>query len=286
MTDTTQTDTQAPYPARVTPIYTTALTAIGLLAALYAAVTYPDSVLPLQAKIFMPLWLALSVACSVLLTPRSFTAGFLTGLLAMLIGWRVAGLNSVDIVSDPLIFAFIAFVLQFFECMRADLGGPKSMMTGAEWHLTFIRVYVGFDLVPHTTEKLFAGPSSFDADVKAFAGFGLPMPEFFVILGGLCEIGIAIGIGLGVLTRLAGVCSALYFLIATLIGGHFLNGFIWANSGGGWEYPVLMMALFLSFAVRGAGPFSLDYVAGRLGVIPTSLRPLTTPGLTVERRAT
>ena len=193
----------------------------------------------------------------------------------MLFGWRVAGLNGVDVVSYPLLLAFIAFVLQFFDAMRADLAhAAKRLMTTAEWQLAFIRIYIGFDLVPHATEKLFAGPNSFDADVKAFTGFGLPMPEFFVILGGLCELGITIGIGLGLLTRLAGYCAALYYLICTLIGGHFFNGFIWANPGGGWEYPVLMMALFLSYAVRGGGLFSLDGVIAGKGWLPAGFAPL------------
>jgi putative oxidoreductase len=149
-------------------------------------------------------------------------------------------------------------------------------MSVSSWHLTFIRIYIGFDLVPHCTEKLFAGPASRLDDVKAFAGMGLSYPEFFVILGGFCELGIVIGMGLGLLTRLAAPCAALYYLIATLIGGHFLNGFIWANAGGGWEYPVLMMALFLSFMPRGAGPFSLDGVLVRAGTMPRPLRILAT----------
>ncbi len=270
----TQDNRDEPRPVSVTPVYTAVLTAFGLVAAIYAALSYSEAALPLQAKIFMVAWLALSLACTVFLTPRNFTAGFLTGLLAMLIGWRIAGLNEVDVVSYPLVLAFAAFVLQFFEVLRADLRKPKPLMSAADWHLTLIRIYIGFDLVPHLTEKLFGGPGPFDADVKAFAGFGLPMPEFFVTLGGLCELGIAIGIGLGLLTRLAGYCAALFFLIATLIGGHFFNGFIWANPGGGWEYPVLMMVLFLTFTWRGAGRFSLDHVLTARGWMPAGFRPL------------
>lgn len=249
------------------------LTAIGLLAAIYAAATEPA--LALQGKIFMIFWLAVSVACSFLLSPKCFRAGFLTGLLALLFGWRIAGLDGVDVVAYPLLLAFAAYVFQFFDVMRLDLRrGANRLMSAAEWQLTLIRIYIGFDLVPHATEKLFAGPAHFEADVKAFADFGLPMPGAFVILGGLCELGITIGIGLGLLTRLAGYCSALYYLIATLIGGHFLNGFIWANAGGGWEYPVLMMVLFITFSVRGAGPFSLDGVLAISPWTPEPLRPL------------
>lgn len=260
-------------PRIILPFVPGVLTAIGLLAALYVAATEPA--LALQAKISMIFWLAVSVACSFAIAPRNFTAGFLMALLALLFGWRVAGLDGVGVVSYPLLLAFIVFVLQFFDAVRADLRlGASRLMSTAEWQLTVIRIYIGFDLVPHATEKLFAGPVHFDADVTAFAGFGLPIPSAFVILGGLCELGIAIGIGLGLLTRLAGYCAALYFLIATLIGGHFFNGFIWANSGGGWEYPVLMMVLFLTFAVRGAGPFSLDGTLADKAWLPSEFSPL------------
>ena len=273
MTNAPQSEAGAFCPQNIQPAVPGVLTALGLLGALYVAGTEPA--LSLQAKIFMVAWLALSVASSLLLAPRNFTAGFLIGLLAMLFGWRVAVLNNVDVVSYPLIVAFVAFVLQFFDCMRADLRrGANRFMSAAEWQLTFIRLYIGFDLVPHATEKLFAGPTSFDGDVKAFISLGMPMPEAFVILGGFCELGIAIGIGLGLLTRLAGVGAALYYLIATIIGGNFFNGFIWVNPGGGWEYSVLMMALFLTYAVRGAGPFSLDGVIANKGWIPLVFRPM------------
>jgi putative oxidoreductase len=276
MTTTDEPEASAePHPRFVSPMVTGALTLIGLVGAVYAATTAAGTALPLQAKIFMLLWLAFSTAVTFLVTPRRFVAGFLIGLMAMLIGWRVAALHSVAVVTWPLLAAFGAFVLQFFDCLRADRGrAPTPFMSASNWHLTFIRIYIGFDLVPHCTEKLFAGSGPRLDDVKAFADMGLPYPEFFVILGGFCEIGIVIGIGLGLLTRLAAPCAALYYLIATLIGGHFLNGFIWANPGGGWEYPVLMMVLFLSFMPRGAGPFSMDGVLVRSGAMPRALRIL------------
>lgn len=273
MTKPAKEDTDGFRPAMIPPAIPGVLTAIGLTAALYAAATDPG--LALQAKVFMILWLALSVACSFLLAPRNFTAGYLTGLMAMLVGWRIAALNGVDLVSYLLLLAFIAFVFQFFDCLRTDLRrGAKRLMSTAEWQLTFIRLYIGFDMIPHSTEKLFAGPMPFESTVRAFAGFGLPMPEAFVIVGGLCSLGIIIGLGLGLLTRLAGYCAALYYLIATVIGGHFLMGFIWADAGGGWEYPVLMMVLFITFSVRGAGPFSLDGILAGRSWAPARLKPL------------
>jgi putative oxidoreductase len=149
---------------------------------------------------------------------------------------------------------------------------PAPLLSAAEWQLTLLRIYVGYDMVPHFTEKLFAGPGPFGEDVAAFTGFGVPMPAAFVMVGGLCELGIAIGLGAGLLTRVAVVGGTLYFLIATVIGGHFGNGFIWASPGGGWEYPVLMMILMMSYVVMGAGRFSVDQVLTDKGRWPATER--------------
>lgn len=252
-------------PPSVGPALTGGLTALGLAAAFYAAIAGPTASAPLQAKIFMVLWLVVSVSITLTITPRHFTAGFLAGLGAMLIGWRIAALNDIGLVSYMLLLAFIAFVVQFFDCIRRDLQSSGPVQTLSGWMLTFIRAYVGFDLVPHFTEKLFGGPAPFNDDVAVFAQLGLPFPELFVVLGGLCEFGIMVGFGLGLFTRLAAPCAALYYLIATIAGGHFSSGFIWAN--GGWEYSALMIVLFLTFAYAGAGAFSLDralIAAGRM----------------------
>ncbi len=264
-----------PRPQWVTPKLTAGLTGIGLLAALYAAFTLPMTALPLYPKIFMVGALALSITWNLIISPRSFTAGYLGGLLLMLIGWRIAAVLDVASVTYLLFPAFIAFVAQFFDAMRADLSrGGAALMDWSQWQLAFIRIYIGFDMVPHLTEKLFTGPGGRALDVEYFATHGLPAPEGFVILAGLCEFGIAIGIGMGLLTRLAGFCAVLYFLVATLIGGHFFTGFIWASPNGGWEYPALMMALYLSYGVVGAGRFSLDHVLNEAKLMPGPLRRL------------
>ena len=240
-------------------------------------------------------WLAVSVLASFLLAPRHFVPGFLIGLLSMLVGWRIAGFYGVAVVWMPLLAAFLVFLWQFFDCLRADEArGHGHTLDMREWQLTLLRIYVGFDMVPHFTEKLFAGPGPFNEDVKAFAAFGLPWPEGLVIIGGLCELGIAVGIGAGVLTRLAAIGGTVYFLIATIIGGHFTLGFIWASPGGGWEYPVLMMVAFMSFAYRGAGRFSVDGALIERGLMPKALlicavrrepdvRPTVAPGAGISQ---
>ena len=257
----------------VSPQFVAGLTAIGPIGALHAAYALRAASYPTLAKLFTIVWLALSIGITLLVTPRNFTAGFLGGLFCLLVGWRIAGLHGATVVTYPLLAAFAAFALQFFDTVRNDLWlGPNALLSRVGWQIAFIRTYIGFDLIPHFTEKLFAGPGPFMDDVKAFAGFGLPFPAAFVILAGLCELAAAIGIGMGLLTRLAAACAALYFLIATLIGGHFGLGFIWASPGGGWEYPVLMMALFLTFLFTGGGAFSLDRVLQEKDWVPPALR--------------
>jgi len=242
-------------------------TAIGLAAAIYVSGVGEQTDMPAIAKAFMILWLIVSLGATLALTPRNFLLGYLTGLFALLVGWRIAAIYDVGLISYPLLGAFVSFVLQFFECARNDLnskrGGPNAAgvrLSIAEWHVTFIRLYVGLDLVPHFTEKLFAGSGPHMEDVVAFERLGVAAPDLMVWLAGLCELGAAIGIGLGLFTRLAAIGAALYILIATVMGNHFFLGFIWAASGGGWEYPVMWTVLLLSFAFAGAGRFSLDHL--------------------------
>jgi putative oxidoreductase len=163
---------------------TAALTGLGLLAAVGWAVFGPAS--SHAALAFMIAWLALSVVVSLALTPRNFTAGFLVGLLTMLVGWRIAGLDRFAWPAFALIPAFLAFVAQFFDRARAGLAA-NSGRGFADWQLTLLRIYIAFDMVPHFTEKLFAGAAPFMDDAKGFAGFGLAAPAAFVIVGGLCE---------------------------------------------------------------------------------------------------
>lgn len=255
------------------------LIALSLGIAIWSNFTGQLTALPSDAKTFVFTWLALALGAIVILPHWSFVTGFLVSLLCMLTAWRIVGLHDVWLIFYPLAAAFLVYVAMF--ALVASRGirheDPRLGVDRTYWHETVIRVYIGFDLIPHFTEKLFAGPGPRDEDVKSFTELGVPDPEFFVILAGFCELGIAIGIGLGLLTRLAACCSALYFLIATILGHHFFLGFIWASPGGGWEYPVLMIILLLAFVLDGAGPFSVDNVILRRVKPPAWLRVLMVP---------
>ena len=157
-------------------------------------------------------------------------------------------------------------ILNYVTTARNDLRESKLSIahvmhnTRYEWQLFFIRMFIGFDLVPHFCEKLFSGPAARLEDIKAFSHLGISHAFNYVIIAGIIEFAGAFAIGCGFLTRLGAICLFLYLMVASIMGKHFSMGFIWASPGGGWEYPVLWSTLIVSFALFGGSGFSLDHV--------------------------
>ena len=133
-----------------------------------------------------------------------------------------------------------------------------------------IRVYIGIDFVHHFAEKFgLLGAPAQEAVLRYFEGVSPPgQASTLLLLAGLCEFGAFIGFTFGLFTRWAAVGTALYLVIASIMGGHFDNGFTWANPGGGWEYPLLWTVLCLSFVLTGGGRFSVDAWARRHTGLP------------------
>lgn len=222
--------------------------------------------------------LALVIALTVM--RRNFTVGFLLSLLPFMISWRVSAIFGAVPAMTAATVTLGYYLLVYFDAMRADWHNAEEGWFGKlQWQMTTLRIYFGFDMVGHLTEKLAAGTHSFHYMSEQFLTFGVPNGALFVILSGLCELGIAIGIGTGLLTRLAGFCAALYYMIANQYGGHFENGFTWSNRpDGGWEFPVLMAFFYISFTLSGAGKFSIDGWLIERGLMPRVLLPLCRSG--------
>lgn len=224
-----------------------------------------ETVNPSFAILFLILFWALSLT-ALLAVPASWPRLlFLLALFPMLIGWRIAalvGLARIEWIGFGAFACFCAiFVLLALHGLYGqDQTGRCPKTTLAAIQLAFIRLYVGLDLVPHFTEKLFAGPATRADDISSFQALGVPDALSFVLLAGVIEFSAAIGVGLGLFTRLAAVCTVIYLMVATVMGHHFLLGFIWASQGGGWEYPVLWSALILSFVFGGGRWMSLDEI--------------------------
>ena len=173
----------------------------------------------------------------------------------MIVVWRLCGLAHLTLLTYLYGLNILLKIFSYIACSANSIRIGKFYH---QWQLFFVRFFIGFDMIPHFCEKLFAGSAIRAEDVHAFTVLGVPHPLTFVILAGLIEFLAALAISSGFLTRLASVCFVIYLFVATYLGHHFANGFIWAAPGGGWEYPVLLMGLFAVFATLGAGEFSVD----------------------------
>ena len=236
-----------------------------------------------QAFFFSVVWGLLTIYF-LIIAYRSPRVGFLLSFFGLLVLLRILSENHLY-SAIPVFLSFLVLVILFFYivyCNIKDFAASQQFFYGipirlssVEWHLVFVRMYIGFDLIAHCTEKLFSGPVPYQVDVKAFAALGILNAGFFVKLAGLIELGGAISLGLGFLTRVGAIGTALYLLIATKLGHHFRLGFIWADPGGGWEYPVMWSALILSFAVFGdTGRYSIDGVLQEKYKLPIWLKKL------------
>lgn len=97
---------------------------------------------------------------------RSICIPFLLATFSVLAILRILGLQKHFIPMIPAGITLLCLVILFFYIAYHDvkqrpilLQGNKEIynMSAYEWHLSFIRIYVGYDLIAHCTEKLFAG---------------------------------------------------------------------------------------------------------------------------------
>ena len=198
-----------------------------------------------------------------------------TGLTALTIAIKT---NQVAI--QTLICILLAIKIMIYYCIakediRSNTKTQQKREKKLDWHVLTVRVMIGCAFIPHFCEKLFTGETIRQADVLAFTEFGVPMPYLVVIIAGLCEFFGSIAITCGFLTRLSSLCTALYLITATYLGGHFSAGYIWVTKGGGWEYPVLWFALILCFTIFGPGYFSIDQHMNNTYKLPKFIKWLT-----------
>lgn len=123
-----------------------------------------------------------------------------------------------------------------------------------------VRVTAGLLLIPHGAQKLFGlfGGYGLEATGQFFAS-KLGLPASFALLAGLIECVGGLMLALGFATRAVAVLVFGVMAVA-VVSVHLPNGFFWTS--GGYEYPLLWAVVALSYALRGGGRFSLDYLIG------------------------
>lgn len=128
------------------------------------------------------------------------------------------------------------------------------------WAYPMVRIAAGAILMVHGYVKLFLGGATFVAE-KILPNLGFYPPLTWAYFLGVLELVGGAMIVAGLLTRLIAVILVIEFLIITF-GWNFRFGFSFTNPGGGYEYPLLWLIVFISIAIRGGGRYSID---GRIG---------------------
>jgi len=128
--------------------------------------------------------------------------------------------------------------------------------------LLILRLVVGLTLSAHGAQKLFGW----------FGGYGLAGTGGFMehlgfhpgkraaLFAGLAELGGGLLLALGAATPLAAAVLIGVMLVA-IVTVHLEKGFF--VTAGGYEYPLLVVAVALTFAFAGPGRLSVDALLGR-----------------------
>ncbi len=129
-------------------------------------------------------------------------------------------------------------------------------MQASQLGIAILRIVVGIVFLAHGAQKLFV--HHFGGVTRMFAGMRIPLAHESAILVTLVEFlgGIALILGWG--TRWAAILLMVDMAVA--IGKvHLRNGFF--SAGGGFEYPLTLLAALIALALAGPGSPAL----GRLG---------------------
>jgi len=113
------------------------------------------------------------------------------------------------------------------------------------------RLSFGTILVAHGLLKLLVFTMA--GTVAYFESLGLPALIAYLTVFG--EIAGGTAILLGLYTRLAALLS-LPILFGAL-WAHSANAWVFSSEGGGWEFPLLLVALAIAVAFQGNGAFAL-----------------------------
>jgi len=134
--------------------------------------------------------------------------------------------------------------------------------TAENYSALIIRLSFGIMLISHSLLKIFV--FTLPGTVGFFESQGFPGFTAYVVIAGELAGGIAILLGL--YTRLAALLSIPILLGAITV--HAGNGWVFSNTGGGWEYPVFLTLIAVSVALQGNGAFAIGRLPAFDGFIP------------------
>ena len=138
----------------------------------------------------------------------------------------------------------------------------KVIATEDDSALFILRVLLGIVFFPHGMQKVFGwfGGQGFGATMESFT-VKMGIPAFFAFLAIMAESAGSVGLITGFLTRIAafGITCNMVAAVALI---HYKNGFFmnWfgKQSGEGFEYHILVIAITIVLMIKGAGRWSVD----------------------------
>ena len=128
-----------------------------------------------------------------------------------------------------------------------------------------LRILLGAVMFPHGAQKLLGwyGGYGFSGTMGFFTET-LGIPALFAFLAIVAEFFGALGLIVGLLTRVAAFGIGVVMLVAMQM--HLQNGFFmnWSGNqqGEGYEYHLLAIAIVIALIIKGAGRWSLDGILG------------------------
>ena len=130
----------------------------------------------------------------------------------------------------------------------------------APYSYAIIRFIAGAILIYHGYGKLFSGNIQGVAD-HVVTPMGLPMPLAWAYFIAILEFFGGAALAVGFLTRPIALMLAIEFVIITY--WHYGNGYVFASPHGGYEYPLVLLVLYVAIFFRGAGRCSIDRAIGK-----------------------
>jgi putative oxidoreductase len=130
----------------------------------------------------------------------------------------------------------------------------------APYSYAIIRFCAGAILIYHGYGKLFGGNIGGVAD-HVVVPLGLPMPMAWAYLIAGLEFFGGAALAVGFLTRPIALMLVVEFVIITF--WHYGNGYAFSSPHGGYEYPLVLLVLYVAIFFRGAGRCSIDRAIGK-----------------------
>lgn len=138
----------------------------------------------------------------------------------------------------------------------------RIIATKDDTALFILRLLLGIVFFPHGMQKVFGwfGGHGFSETMEGFT-VNMGIPAFFAFLAILAESAGSLGLITGFLTRIAAFGIACNMVVAVAMihykYGFFMNWF-GKQSGEGYEYHMLVVAITIALMIKGAGRWSVD----------------------------